>query len=199
MNILTDALVIDDPTQPRPKDGIGKGERTETVVKTRKSGTSYTAKVTTSAQWFTFAYAWRYPRLTIKVPTILTRGFWWLSNRESYNGTVERPLAATASAVFVDPAVAGQKDRSVNATSMIASATIVQAAGTSAAAINIAPLPFQATALMNNYVTRYTATPMTASAVLRTNSRVFTTAVDEVVLYVMHIDPILYIREDVIK
>ena len=199
MNILTNATLIDDPSQSRPRDGISDGERESIVIKTRKSGTAYSAKVSTSAQWFSFAYAWKYPRMGIKVPNILTRGFWWLSNRESYNGTVERPLAATASAVFVDPAVAGQKDRSVNATSMIASATIVQAAGTSAAAINIAPLPFQATALINNYVTRYTATPMTASAVLRTNSRVFTTAVDEVVLYVMHIDPILYIREDVIK
>jgi hypothetical protein len=199
MNIVTDAKIIDDPTQPQPKSGLGKGQRTETVIKTRKSGTAYTAKVTTSAQWFTFAYAWRYPRLTIKVPTILTRGFWWLSNRESYDGAVQRPLVATASAIFVDPVATGQKDRSVNAPALIASATIVQSIGTSAASVNVAPLPFQATALMNNYVTRYTATPMTASAVLRTNSRVFTTAVDEVVVYIYHTDPILYLREDVIK
>ena len=199
MNIITNATLIDDPTESRPKDGLGKGVRSELVTKTRKSGTAYTAKVSTSQQWFSFAYAWKYPRMGIKVPNILTRGFWWLSNRESYDGIVERPLATTASAIFVDPVVTGQKDRSVNATSMIASATIVQAVGTSAAAINIAPLPFQATALMNNYVTRYTATPMTASAVLRTNNRVFTTAVDEVVVYVYHTDPILYLREDVIK
>jgi hypothetical protein len=57
----------------------------------------------------------------------------------------------------------------------------------------------QATALINNYVTRYLASPMTASATLRINNTVFTTAVDEVVVYVMHTDPILYIREDVIK
>jgi hypothetical protein len=135
----------------------------------------------------------------IRVPNILTRGFWWLSNRESYDGAVQRPLAATASAIFVDPVATGQKDRSVNAPALIASATIVQSIGTSAASVNIAPLPFQATALINNYVTRYTATPMTASAVLRTNSRVFTTAVDEVVVYIYHTDPILYLREDVIK
>ena len=199
MNIISDATLIDNPSTLRPIDGIDDGIRTTYVNKARKRGTSTTSRVTTDSQWFSFSYAWQYPRMTIKVPTILTRGFWWLSNRESYDGSVERPLAATASAVFVDPAVSGQKDRSVNAASMIASATIIQAVGTSAAAINIAPLPFQATALMNNYVTRYTATPMTASAVLRTNNRIFTTAVDEVVVYVMHTDPILYIREDVIK
>jgi hypothetical protein len=199
MTILSAGTVIDDPTASTPKSGLGKGVRSGIVQKTRKSGTAYTAKVSTSSQWFSFAYSYAYARMGIKVPNILTRGFWWLSNRESYDGTVERPLAATASAIFVDPVATGQKDRSVNATSMIASATVIQASGTSAAAVNIAPLPMQATALMSNYVTRYTATPMTAVAQLRTNNRIFTTAVDEVVVYVYHTDPILYLREDVIK
>ena len=199
MNIISEGTVIDDPTASTPKSGLGDGVRSAIVTKTRKSGTAYTAKVSTSTQWFSFAYSYLYPRMGIKVPNILTRGFWWLSNRESYDGIVERPLAATASAVFVDPVVTGQKDRSVNATSMIASARVVQALGTSAASINIAPLPMQTTALMNNYVTRYIAEPMTASAILRTNSTVFTTAVDEIVVYVYHTDPILYLREDVIK
>jgi hypothetical protein len=197
--IISNATLIDDPTTSRPKDGLAKGVRSSIVTKTRKSGTSYSARVSTQSQWFTFEYSYLYPRMGIKVPNILSRGFWWLSNRESYDGIVERPLAATASAVFVDPVATGQKDRSVNAASMIASATVVQASGTSAASINIAPLPMQATALMNNYVTRYIATPMTASAVLRTDNRIFTTAVDEVVVYVYHTDPILYLREDVIK
>lgn len=197
--VLSDATIIDDPTASTPKDGLGSGTRSSIVTKTRKSGTAYSAKVSTQTQWFTFSYSYRYPRMGIKVPSLLTRGFWWLSNRESYDGLVERPLAATASAVFVDPVATGQKDKIVNATSMIASATVVQASGTSAAAVNIAPLPMQATALMNNYVTRHLAVPMTASAILRTNNRIFTTAVDEVVVYVYHTDPILYIREDVIK
>jgi hypothetical protein len=199
MNVISTGTVIDDPTASTPKSGLGKGVRSGIVQKTRKSGAAYAANVSTSTQWFSFAYSYLYPRMGIKVPNILTRGFWWLSNRESYDGIVERPLGATASAVFVDPVATGQKDRTVNATSMIASATVVQASGTSAAAINIAPLPMQATALMNNYVRRYVAEPMTASAVLRTNSTVFTTAVDEVVVYVYHTDPILYLREDVIK
>ena len=197
--VLSEATFIDDPTASTPKDGIDSGTRTSIVTKTRKNGTAYTARVSTQTQWFTFKYSHAYPRMGIKVPSLLTRGFWWLSNRESYDGLVERPLAATASAVFVDPVATGQKDRTVNATSMIASATVVQALGTSAAEVNIAPLPMQAIALMNNYVTRHLAVPMTASAVLRTNNRIFTTAVDEVVVYVYHTDPILYIREDVIK
>ena len=198
-NIISEAQVIDDPSASRPKDGIGSGTRSEIVTKTRKSGTAYSAKVSTQSQWFTFSYSYLLPRMGIKVPSILTRGFWWLSDRESYDGLVERPLAATANAVFVNPTVTAQKDRSVTATSMVSSATIVQAAGTSAAAINIAPLPMTALATINAYVTRYLATPMTASAILRTNNTIFTTAVDEVVVYVYHTDPILYLREDVIK
>ena len=197
--IVSQAIAMDDPSESRPRDGIGDGTRSDIVTKTRKDGTAYSARVSTQSQWFTFKYSRLYPTMGIKLPNILTRGFWWLSNRESYDGLVERPLAATASAIFVDPVATGQKDRTVNATSMIASATVVQALGTSASAVNIAPLPMQATVLMNNYVTRHLAVPMTASAILRTNNRIFTTAVDEVVVYVYHTDPILYIREDVIK
>ena len=199
MNIITNATLIDDPTESRPKDGLGDGTRSAIVTKTRKSGTAYSARVSTSQQWFSFKYSYKYPRMGIKVPNILTRGFWWLSNRESYDGIVERPLAATASATLPMPVVTGQKDRSVNAPAMIASGRIVQAEGTSAVDVSYAPLPMTANGTMGNIEKRYIATPMTASAILRTNNRIFTTAVDEVVVYVMHTDPILYIREDVIK
>jgi hypothetical protein len=197
--IISQAIAIDDPTESRPKDGIGDGIRSDIVTKTRKDGTSYSARVSTQTQWFTFKFSRLYPTMGIKVPNILTRGFWWLSNRESYDGLVERPLAATATASLPMPAIIGQKDRTVNAASMVSSATIVQSVGTGAASTNYAPLPMTALAVMNDYVTRYLATPMTASAVLRTNNRIFTTAVDEVVVYVYHTDPILYLREDVIK
>lgn len=197
--VLSEATLIDDPTDSRPKDGIAKGSRTEIVNKARKSGGVSTSRVTTSQQWFSFKYSYRYPRMTIKLPSIMTRGFWWLSNRESYDGLIERPLAATASSTLPMPVVTGQKDRSINAPAMIASGRIVQAVGTSAVDISYAPLPLTASAIMGNIEKKYIATPMTASAILRTNNRIFTTAVDEVVVYVMHTDPILYIREDVIK
>ena len=199
MYVLSEGTIIDDPTASSPKSGLGKGERSGIVTKTRKSGTSYSAKVTTSSQWFSFSYSYQYPRMGIKVPNILTRGFWWLSNRESYNGTINRPVVATANAVFVNPVVAAQRDNSITASSMVASARIVQSVGTNAASVNYAPLPMTASAAINGYVTRYVATPMIASAVLRTNNIIFTTAVDEVVVYVYHTDPILYLREDVIK
>jgi hypothetical protein len=199
MYVLAEGQIIDDPTTSTPKSGLGKGTRSAIVTKTRKSGTSYAAKVSTSSQWFSFKYSYQYPRMGIKVPSILTRGFWWLSNRESYDGIIQRPVALTANAIFVNPAVIAQKDKSVNATSMVSSARIVQPAGTGATSTVFAPLPLTATAKMNDYVTRYLATPMTASAVLRTNNTIFTTNVDEVVVYIYHTDPILYLREDVIK
>ena len=42
-------------------------------------------------------------------------------------------------------------------------------------------------------------TPMTANAMLRLDSKASVAAEDQVTLYLIHVDPILYIREDVIK
>ena len=197
--VISQATIIDDPTASQPKDGIGKGVRSSIVTKTRKSGTAYSARVSTQSQWFSFEYSYLYPRMGIKVPNILTRGFWWLSNRESYEGLVQRPLVATATALLPMPAVIAQKDLTVNVPSMVSSGRLVEPVGVVNADAIYAPLPMTATGVMNNYVTRYLATPMTASAALRTNTSIFTTAVDEVVVYVYHTDPILYLREDVIK
>jgi hypothetical protein len=40
---------------------------------------------------------------------------------------------------------------------------------------------------------------MTASAAFRDQTVIRTTAQDQVVVYVLHEDPILYLREDIIK
>jgi hypothetical protein len=42
-------------------------------------------------------------------------------------------------------------------------------------------------------------TPMTATTGMFINNRAIVAAEDQVILYLMHVDPILYIREDVIK
>lgn len=199
MYIISNAYSLDDPTTKTPKSSFRTGQRSAYVNKIRKDGTSYTAQVFTDSIWFTFKYAWLYPRIDIKTPSILTRGFWFLSNRKYYEGNINRPVSTIANAIFVNPTIVAQKDQSVNATSMIASTRIVQPLGTNASSINYVPLPMTSLAEINGYVTRYIATPMKASVILRTNNKVFTTAVDEVVLYVYHTDPILYLREDVIK
>ena len=60
-------------------------------------------------------------------------------------------------------------------------------------------LPLQAYATITNITKIVNAAPMEVSAVLRTNVEIFTTSSDEVVVYLNHVDPILYLREDIIK
>ena len=55
-----------------------------------------------------------------------------------------------------------------------------------------------ASAEITPYVTAIKPDAMTASALIK-DPAVITTSIDEVILYINHADPILYLREDVIK
>ena len=52
---------------------------------------------------------------------------------------------------------------------------------------------------MNDKVFRVNAEPMRAAAATGQLSRALTSSIDEVIVYIMHEDPILYLREEVIK
>jgi hypothetical protein len=56
-----------------------------------------------------------------------------------------------------------------------------------------------ASALINPKLTLILAEAMTASAQFKENIGAIVTQVDEVILYINHVDPILYLREDVVK
>ena len=137
--------------------------------------------------------------ITLEVPSMNTRGFWWLSGRTFDEGTVYRTSSSTVFATMPDPAIVVDKIISVNAAPMITVANMTQPTNYVGGDVKIATIPFQAFATITQWVINQIAEPMRANAQLRTNISALTSSIDEVILYVNYEDPILYIRKDVTK
>ena len=128
---------------------------------------------------------------------MLTRGFRWLSNRTSLTGDVQRPLAMQGSAIIQNPVVSADKIIHNNVQAMLGIANIVEIGLNHD--VRIATLPLEASAIINGYQLLHKASPMLVSAEIRQGIKAITSSADEVVLYIYHADPILYLREDIIK
>lgn len=148
---------------------------------------------------FSIVWGYIYPRLSVPVPSINTRALWWLSERLEYaDGVPLRPEAFESDAFMPQPVITGFKTATVPAQPGLAVGAMIEtnlrSAGTS-----IAVLPLTATALFVERGTFVPAAPATASSTLAQDIRTTTFESDQVVLYLVHVDPILYLREDVIK
>lgn len=204
--ILTQKTLIDDPTGAlydetgdTPKaPGFGSGARRTRINKVRKDGTPTTGSVTSSLQWFSFTYSYQYLRAAIQVPSMLTRGFRWLSNKVVDEGTVNRVEKATAIASMPNHLGVGNKDNTVNAQSMLSLATIVHAPTYTLSDVLINTLPLTAIGTFGQFAKNIRPDVLTGSALFK-DPRIVSIQEDEVVLYINHVDPILYLREDVIK
>jgi hypothetical protein len=179
-------------------ESVKKGKA---VAKTRAGMRRRNTVSTSSMPSYTVTSGWLFPIVTVPVPSINTRALWWLSERLEYAGNLpQRPVAFEGDAFMPQPQVSGFKIASVNAQSALASATIVETdlrSGTSS--INSAPLPMTATAQLVPLGLNVIPGVATASARIATNFSTITSSGDDIVLYVIHEDPILYIREDAIK
>jgi hypothetical protein len=130
---------------------------------------------------------------------MLTRGFWWVSNKETPSGTLVGVVSMNASARFAEAKATPDKIVTINAQAMIGNARITEAFGYTPNSINNLSLPMEALARMNDKVFRIDAAPMLVSALMPQNARVLTSSVDEVIVYIMYEDATLYLREEVIK
>lgn len=153
----------------------------------------------TKQVFFTFKYSRKYPTFSFQVPSMMTRGFWWLSKRLVPEGQIQRPVAMSAISEFVMPVVTADKILSYNAQAMTATANATYPSNYTSTDANIVTLPLYANATITSPTKLVVASPMTASAILRTDIATITSSVDEVVMYIYHTDPILYLREEVIK
>ena len=195
--ILTQSDSIYDATQ--------KGEAKE-ASKDKKSVKRFNARGNVvngsqsfgGLQYFTFKYAREFPTFAVEVPHILTRGFWFISERFEVAGEVQRPLAVTAQAEFPMPVVTADRDTESTVQVMLGSATITETEY-KGPDINIVSLPMFADALMMDRATIIESAAMIANATMGTDYNVLTSSIDEVILYVKHTDPILYLREEIIK
>jgi len=196
MNLLQQASSEFELDSDFSRKGIQKD-----TIKTRKvnknGGISFQS-VPSGSVFFSSTYSWRYPLASFEVPSMPTRGFRWLSNREVLDGTVIRPQAFAAAAAM--PNAAGVPDRVIDfsAQSMVASALIEETQFSSGERKVIA-LPMEASATIVKPGSTIGVTPMLANAGMFANNRAKVASEDQVILQVIHYDPILYIREDVIK
>jgi hypothetical protein len=137
--------------------------------------------------------------ISVPVPSINTRGLWWLSERLEYaDGLPQRPVAFDADAFMKQPVVTGFKTATVAAQAAVAVGAMIET-NLRSAGTTIAVLPLTATALFVEKGTFVPAEAATAAATAAQDIRTTTFESDQVVLYLVHVDPILYLREDVIK
>jgi hypothetical protein len=178
------------------KAGVQK--ETVKVRKVNKNGGISFRSVPQGTVFFSSEYSWQYPLAGFEIPSMPTRGFRWLSNREVLEGTVLRPQAFTAKAEMPNAAGVPDRESNFNAQSMLATADIEETQFSSGEKRIIA-LPMTATADIVKPGSTIGAPPMLVNAKMFDDSRSNVASEDQVVLYLMHVDPILYIREDVIK
>jgi hypothetical protein len=167
----------------------------------RRKGPSRIKKVSSTGLIPNFQVIWSYifPRLSVPVPSINTRALWWLSERLEYGDDLpQRPEAFNADAFMKQPVITGFKTATVRAQSALAVGAMTET-NFRTPGVTIAVLPLTATAFFVEKGTFIPAEPATAAAIAPQDIRTTTFESDQVVLYLVHVDPILYLREDVIK
>jgi hypothetical protein len=133
------------------------------------------------------------PTMNVYVPSLLTRAFWWLSDRIRPTGLVYRSEAMTVNATMPNGLARPDKAVSVNAAAMISNATIGNVLQSTLKSVSILVLPLTATATIVQLGKNILASPMIAvSSVL--NHGVITFGEDPIILKIYNIEPILYIR-----
>jgi hypothetical protein len=175
-----------------------KGKRTTSRLR-RSKGRGKKVSSTGFLPPFSITWGYTYPRLSVPVPSINTRALWWLSERLEYGDDLpQRPEAFDGDAFMPQPVITGFKTATVRAQSALAIGAMTET-NFRTPGVTIAVLPLTATAFFVEKGTLVPAEPATAAAIAPQDIRTTTFESDQVVLYLVHVDPILYLREDVIK
>ncbi|CAB4149487.1 Concanavalin A-like lectin/glucanases superfamily [uncultured Caudovirales phage] len=138
------------------------------------------------------------PSMNVYVPNMLTRGFWWLSDRIRYTGLVYRSEAMTATIKMPLALARPDKAAVINASSMIANANIGNIQGLALNSTNILVLPMTANGIMVVLGKNVFAPVYTVVADMMRPS-VITFAAEPIILTVSTYQPTLYLRGDKIK
>lgn len=130
------------------------------------------------------------------IPSINTRGLWWLSDKNVIEGKVVGGVGMSASATIPNPIVTADHPGGATASHMLAQATLVD--NTSGTKNNLA-VPLTASASMPTLGGRRIFAEPAAAFGFMTSVYSLTETDYTVTLYLNHTDPILYIRKEVIK
>lgn len=194
-NIIGSSSFIDSDETPT-SDAVEQGKKTS---KTRRGQNKKAASGVGGLPRFNVVWGWINPMINVATPTINTRGLWWLSERLEYGTDLpQRPEAFQSDAFMPMPTVVGFKPLTINAQPGLATAALNETSLRSPSVV-ISVLPLTATGIFVERGRTIAADMAAASALIPSNFRIITGKADEVIVYISHYDPILYIREDVIK
>jgi hypothetical protein len=137
----------------------------ETVV----TSTLYTS------QLFSIIVEEEYPTVNVWAPSLLERGILWLQNKVviNPNDASIKPQAFVAIDEMPTPTIYINKSNSVNAAAMLSTSKITEPVGISSADVAVTTLPLVATATLTGYGKIFAASPMTATAILNTDTVTF--------------------------
>lgn len=151
-----------------------------------------------STQLFSIIVEEKYPTVQVWAPSLFERGMMWLRSKVvvNPNDATIRPAAMIAEAIQKNSGLYINKDIITNAASMVSNAYLVEPDNVISVDARIVVLPLTATARITGYSRLVEADPMTASAILNTDSVTF--AGGEQVVVTLHeaISIDLYIKEE---
>ena len=136
---------------------------------------------------------------TVFCPSINTRGLWWISEKIVVPGTVVGVIATTATAELPQPVVTADHPATINVTSMIAVAQLndTQAKGPDRR-IAVLPMYGSATIVGLGGKNILAGTGASANATIVPGFAI-TQGADQVIVYLHHVNPIVYLRKEIIR
>jgi hypothetical protein len=190
-------VVVDQAITTPDEFNNASGSGSLRQVTNPSTGETYFVKSYTS-QLFSIVVEEKYPTVQVWAPSLLERGMMWLRSKivVNPNDKTIRPEAMIAEALHKNSTVYINKSIVTNAASMISNGYLVEPDNVISVDARIVTLPLTATATITGSGRRFQATPMTASAILNTDSVTF--AGGEQVVVTLHeaISIDLYIKEE---
>jgi hypothetical protein len=179
---------------PSTRKGLPSAARARDSLGRFASGTGGGA----GPQRFQLIYGRSQSTMNVYVPTMITRGFWWLSTRTRLTGLVYRSEAMTATVTLKQGYAVVDKDVSINSEAMVSNARITSVESSTYRVVNFISTPLTAIAIMTVEGKNITASPFIANSLLA-NANAVTFGIEPIILKLEHTDPVLYIRGDKIK
>jgi len=152
----------------------------------------------TNNQLFSITIDEKYPTVNVWAPSLLERAVMWLSIKATVNPNDKtiRPAAMFAEALHKDSGLYINKDIVTNAASMVSNVYLVEPDNVTSVDARIVVLPLTATARITGYSRIVSADPMTASAILNTDSVTFAGG-EQVVVTLHEVQTVdLYMKEE---
>jgi hypothetical protein len=195
-------ILVTNPTKTRTRtglNGLSNSTRLRDALGRFASGGGSSSITGGNLSTFRVVMGRVYDTGTVFIPSINTRGLWWISEKIIVPGTVVGIIAATANGTLPQPTVVADHPASVNASSMIAVAQLNETL-VKGPSRTILTLPMYATATIVGLGGKnvLAGTGANASATIVPGFAI-TQGADQVIMYLHHVNPIVYLRKEIIR